>query len=73
MILMLTWLMQNAGSIIVGLVLLGIVAAIIVWIVSARRKGRSAVCSCAGGCGGCDGCPMSGRCSGTKAGQEGDL
>ncbi len=51
-----TWLVGNIATILIGLVLALIVAAIIVYLVRNKRKGKSS-CGC-----GCQGCPMSGSC-----------
>ncbi|MDR2530188.1 MAG: FeoB-associated Cys-rich membrane protein [Oscillospiraceae bacterium] len=48
----------NAGTIIVTLVLLAIVGGIVAGIISKRRKGQSASCSC-----GCDGCAKTDDCA----------
>ena len=53
---MLQWIADNAGTILVALVLAGVVAAILVRLRRDRRQGKS---SCGGNCG-C--CPMAGRC-----------
>lgn len=47
---MLMFLAENLGTIIVGLVVAGIVAAIIAGLVRDKRKGKHI------GCGGCSGC-----------------
>ena len=53
---MLTWFQANLGTLIVLLVLAGIVAAIIAYLIREKRSGRSA-------CGGnCQGCAMHGSC-----------
>ena len=49
-------IMNNAGTIAVALVLIGIVAAVIRQLRKDRRQGKS---SCGGSCGGC---PMAGSC-----------
>ncbi len=53
---MLTWLMVNLSTIIVGLAVLGIVAAVIVNMVKKKKKSGS-TCGC-----GCSGCAMSDTC-----------
>ena len=50
------WLIANAGSIAVGSLVLGAVIAIVVYKVLSRKKGKSS-CGC-----GCSECPMSGKC-----------
>ena len=55
---MFTWLINNIWTIIICAVLIGIVAAIIINMVSKKRKGKSMVCNC----GSCGSCPMSGSC-----------
>ena len=50
------WLIANAGSIAAGTLVLATVAAIIVYKALDRKKGKS-TCGC-----GCSGCPMSGKC-----------
>ena len=53
---MAAWLQANWGSLVVGLVLLGVVCAILVHMVRQRRSGH-------GGCGcGCADCPSKGIC-----------
>lgn len=53
---MLIWLQANLGTLIVLLVLAGIVAAVIAYLIREKRSGRSA-------CGGsCQGCAMHGTC-----------
>ena len=51
-----TWLMQNLGTLVVGLALLGVVRAVLAGMICNRKKGKSA-CGC-----GCDSCPMNGKC-----------
>ncbi len=58
---MLQWIMENIGTIVITLVLLGIVAAIVVSLVKDKRRGKS---SCGGNCGHC---PMGGSCHGGKS------
>lgn len=53
---MLNWLKDNLATIIIGLALLGALAAIVVNSIKKRKKGMSS-CGC-----GCSGCPMSGAC-----------
>ncbi|MGI5896619.1 MAG: FeoB-associated Cys-rich membrane protein [Oscillospiraceae bacterium] len=53
---MLTWLSENISSILIGVVLLAVVAAVILYMVRNRRKGKSS-CGC-----GCAGCSMNGCC-----------
>ncbi|MDR2610323.1 MAG: FeoB-associated Cys-rich membrane protein [Clostridiales Family XIII bacterium] len=48
-------LRENAGTIVVGLILLGIVAAIIIKLARDKRKGKCVSCDCAG-CSGAEGC-----------------
>ncbi len=55
---MFTWLINNIWTIIICAVLIGIVAAIIINMVSKKRKGKSMICNC----GSCGSCPMSGSC-----------
>ena len=62
---MLSWLTENLGSLIIGLVLLAIVAAIVAGRVR-KCKMSSGGCSC-----GCSGCPMSGSCHGGGTGCDG--
>ncbi len=57
---MLGFLTENLGTIIVGLVVAGVVAAIIIKLVRDKRKGKHIGCDC-----GCAGCPSSTSC-GTK-------
>lgn len=53
---MLTWLTENLGTILICAVLLAVVAAILVYLIRSRKRGKSS-CGC-----GCSGCPMSGSC-----------
>ena len=53
---MLRWLTENAGTILVSLALLALVAWIVARLRRDRRQGRS---SCGGHCGAC---PMAGSC-----------
>ncbi|HIR64003.1 MAG TPA: FeoB-associated Cys-rich membrane protein [Candidatus Faecousia faecigallinarum] len=53
---MFAWFGENLATIVVGLVLLGIVAAIVVHLVKQRKSGR---CHCGSSCGSC---PMCGSC-----------
>ena len=53
---MLEWLRLNGGTLVVCLILAGIVALIIAYLVRNRKKGGSS-------CGGCAGCPMAGSCA----------
>ena len=55
---MFDWLINNIWTIIICAVLIGIVAAIIINMVSKKRKGKSMICNC----GSCGSCPMSGSC-----------
>ncbi|MCC8074717.1 MAG: FeoB-associated Cys-rich membrane protein [Clostridiales bacterium] len=47
---MIAWLTANAGTIVVGLILLAIVAAILRGMLRDRKQGKH---SCGGGCAGC--------------------
>jgi hypothetical protein len=49
---MIAFLSNNAGTILTGLVLLGVVAAVIVKIFRDKKKGKCAGCSC--DCGSCE-------------------
>ena len=57
---MLQSLAENAGTIVVTLILAGIVAAVLLTLRRDRRKGKSS-CGC-----GCGSCPMAGACHKTK-------
>ena len=57
---MFEWIAQNIGTIIIGLIIAGIVAAIVSKIVRDKRKGKCTSCDC-----GCGGCSSAGNC-GTK-------
>lgn len=57
---MLTWLCENAATLVIGGLLLAAVAAIVVKIVRDRKKGKS-TCGC-----GCSSCPMGGACRSKK-------
>ena len=57
---MLTWLVNNLATIIVGLALLAVVILIVKKLRSDKKKGKSS-CGC-----GCSDCPMSGSCNPEK-------
>jgi hypothetical protein len=59
---MLAFLAENWGTIVVGLVVAGIVAAIIVKIIRDKRKGKSVVCDCSS----CEGCHGGASCGAKK-------
>ncbi len=50
------WIAANIGTIIVGMVVAGVLAAIIFSIVRDKKKGKSS-CGC-----GCENCAMKGQC-----------
>ena len=52
------WIASNIGTIIISAVLIGIVAAIIIYMVRKKKQGKSVACNC--GC--CKGCAMHGSC-----------
>ena len=58
------WLIENLGSIIVGVILISLVAFIIVSNIRSKKKGRSG-CGC-----GCSNCSMSGICHKTEEGKK---
>ncbi|MDR2044776.1 MAG: FeoB-associated Cys-rich membrane protein [Clostridium sp.] len=51
---MAVWIAQNLGTILTGLAVAGIVAAVVAVLARDQRKGRHLGCGC-----GCDGCPHS--------------
>jgi Flp pilus assembly protein protease CpaA len=53
---MLEWITLNAGTLLISLLLIGLVALIILQLRRDKKQGKS---SCGGACGGC---PMSGSC-----------
>lgn len=53
---MLSFLLKNAGTIVVALIILAIVVAIVANMIKCRKKAKS---SCGGGCASC---PMAGAC-----------
>lgn len=53
---MISWFIANLGSIIVGLIIASVAAAIIIKLVKDKKKGKSS-CGCNCGC-----CPMGGSC-----------
>lgn len=55
---MLIFLKENFSTVVVGLIVAGIVAAIIIKMFRDRKKGRTG-CSC-----GCENCPRSSACGG---------
>ena len=54
--IMFDWIIQNIGTIVIGLVVAGIVAAAVAKVARDKRKGKCAGCNC--GCG-CDSCQTS--------------
>ena len=48
---MFSFIMENLGTVVIGLVVAGIVTAIVVKIIFDMRRGKHAGCGC--GCGGC--------------------
>lgn len=57
---MFTWILENIGTILICIVLLGIVAAVIAGMLRDRKKGKS---SCGGNC---THCAMHGTCHSKK-------
>lgn len=57
---MAAWFAENAGTIIISLLLAGIVIAVIVSRIRARKQGKSS-CGC-----GCANCAMHGACHGNQ-------
>lgn len=53
---MLTFIADNLATIIIGLILFVIIAAIVIKLIKDRRNGKSS-CGC-----GCENCPSSGMC-----------
>lgn len=53
---MFAWIAENIGTIVISLILAGVVAAIIVYMIKSRKQGKSS-CGC-----GCKGCAMHGAC-----------
>ena len=53
---MLEWLAANLATILVSLALLGLVGAVVAYMVRNKKKGKSS-CGC-----GCANCPMNGNC-----------
>lgn len=51
---MLTWLINNIATVIVGAVVLLLIASVIVYLVNQKKKGKSG-CGC--GCSDCSACP----------------
>lgn len=51
------WLMQNGASLIVGLLVAGVIAAVIVKMIRDKKKNKSA-CGCS-----CSGCPGASYCN----------
>ncbi len=60
---MLSFLAEYGATMVIGLVLLLIIAAIAVKLIKDKQKGKTA-CNC--GCGSCGGCPSSSMCHGHK-------
>lgn len=60
---MLSWLQENIGSIVVGLILLVVVVLIVRRLILDKKAGKH-ICggSCGSCAGGCQGCPMAGKC-----------
>lgn len=62
---MITWLQENAGTLIISLVLAAVVAAILISMHRNRKAGKTS-CGC-----GCESCAMRGAChGGTGAGEQ---
>ena len=60
---MLSWLQENIGSIVVGLILLVVVALIVRRLILDKKAGKHLCGGSCGSCGGgCSGCPMQGKC-----------
>ena len=60
---MLSWLQENIGSIVVGLILLVVVALIVRRLILDKKAGKHICGGSCGSCGGgCSGCPMQGKC-----------
>lgn len=60
---MLSWLQENIGSIVVGLILLVVVALIMRRLILDKKAGKHLCGGSCGSCGGgCSGCPMQGKC-----------
>lgn len=57
---MLSWIGENSGTILVGLILVAVIAGILVRMIRNRKKGKSS-CGC-----GCASCPMGDACSKKK-------
>ena len=53
---MFRWIVENAGTIAVSLLLIGLVSLIVVRLLKEKKQGK---CSCGGNCGSC---PMCGSC-----------
>ena len=51
---MLDWIIQNIGTLVIGLIIAGVVAAIVVKIVRDKRKRKCTGCGCC-----CESCPNS--------------
>ncbi len=58
---MLDFLLENWGTLLVGLLILAAVSGVIIKMVRDKRQGKAS-CSC--GCGGCSGCGGSSICHG---------
>jgi mannose/fructose/N-acetylgalactosamine-specific phosphotransferase system component IIC len=52
-----TFLAENLGTLLVGLAVAGIIAAIVIKMARDKKKGRHAGCNC-----GCEGCPGDAGC-----------
>ena len=60
---MLSWLQENIGSIVVGLILLVVVVLIMRRLILDKKAGKHLCGGSCGSCGGgCSGCPMQGKC-----------
>ena len=65
MSILISWLIANIGTILVGMVVLAVVALVIAMMVRNKKKGKSSTCGC-----GCSSCAMAGKCHSAKTDQE---
>ena len=57
---MISWIIENIGTIVVGLVVAAIIVVVVIKMIKDKKKGKSS-CGC-----GCSNCPAAGACHKSK-------